>query len=177
MIGTFGSLKAVNKFQTYHMLMFSQHLYVTWTIAKMKSWFWETKQITVQDTASNSGISLESVEKIVHEHLLFKKVCASCVSEMWTFDQKAQVAAVSIERLHWCQLAGNSFLEWIMTRCEMCALLHTRVKAVQRGMVSQGISTIQKNQGTAVSWLDHGKYVLGFRWIYSCWFSSTWWNN
>jgi histone-lysine N-methyltransferase SETMAR len=32
-------------------------------------------------------------------------------------------------------------------------------------MTSQGISTVQTIQDTAVRWQDHGKCVLGFRWI------------
>jgi hypothetical protein len=31
-----------------------------------------SRQITVYDIASNSGISVESVETIIHEHLLFE---------------------------------------------------------------------------------------------------------
>lgn len=33
-------------------------------------------QITVHDVASNCGISVENFETIIHEHMLFKKMCA-----------------------------------------------------------------------------------------------------
>jgi hypothetical protein len=34
------------------------------------------RRTTVHDVASNCGISVENFEKIIHEHILFKKVCA-----------------------------------------------------------------------------------------------------
>jgi hypothetical protein len=34
------------------------------------------RRITVYDIVSNIGISVRSVETVIHEHLLFKKVCA-----------------------------------------------------------------------------------------------------
>jgi hypothetical protein len=45
-------------------------------------------------------ISVGSVETIIHEHLLFKKVCAWLVPKMLKFDQKAQCVSVSAEHLN-----------------------------------------------------------------------------
>jgi hypothetical protein len=44
--------------------------------------------ITVHDIASGSGVSVRSVETVIHEHLLFKKVCTWCVTKMLTLDKK-----------------------------------------------------------------------------------------
>jgi hypothetical protein len=65
------------------------------------------KQITVYDIASNISIS---VEKIIHEHLMFNRV-AWWVAEMLTFDQKTLHVAVFVDHLHWFELVGNTFLE------------------------------------------------------------------
>jgi hypothetical protein len=51
-----------------HTLMFSQQLYV---IHHIKDLILGNRNI-----ASNSGVSAGSVETIIHEHLLFKEVCA-----------------------------------------------------------------------------------------------------
>jgi hypothetical protein len=40
----------------------------------MKSWFWQKRDYNL-DIAPNSGINVGSVETIIHEHLLLKKVC------------------------------------------------------------------------------------------------------
>jgi hypothetical protein len=69
-------------------------------------------------------------------------------------------------------IVGNTFIEW----WDMGAPLHTKVSVVQYGMASQVITT-KEIQNTAVSWMDHGRCVLGFRKSDSCWFSSTWCNS
>jgi hypothetical protein len=51
-------------------------------------------KIKMCDIASNSGISVGSIETITYLHLLFK-LCAQWVTKMLTFDQKVHcVAAV-----------------------------------------------------------------------------------
>lgn len=42
-------------------------------------------------------------------------------------------------------------------------LPHSRVKAIEHGRVTQGISTAKIVPAAAVSWQDHGSCVLGFR--------------
>jgi hypothetical protein len=69
------------------------------------------RQITVCDIASNSSISIGSVETIIHEHLLLKKVSAWWVEKTLMIDQKAQHVAVSAEHLHQFEMEGNTFLE------------------------------------------------------------------
>jgi hypothetical protein len=53
------------------------------------------------DAASNSGKSVRSVEIVIHEHLLFKKVCAQSIPTTLTFDQGAKSVAGSAKYLHW----------------------------------------------------------------------------
>jgi hypothetical protein len=62
----------------------------------------------VRDIDLNSGISVGSVETIIYEHLVFKKVL------MLMFNQKVQHVAVSAEHLQLFELEGNIFLEHIM---------------------------------------------------------------
>jgi hypothetical protein len=64
------------------------------------------------DIVSSSGKSAGSVETIIHEHLLLKKVCAWWVSKMLTFNQKVQHVAVSAAKhLHLFVLEVKMFLE------------------------------------------------------------------
>lgn len=69
----------------------------------------------MRDIESNSGVSVGSVERIIHEHLLFKKVCAWWVQKMLIFDLKAQCVVVPAKHLHWFELKGNKFLEQTVT--------------------------------------------------------------
>jgi hypothetical protein len=78
----------------------------------------ENRQIAVCDITFSVG----SVEKIICEHLFFKKVClwwvtvfknvcAQWVPKMLTFDQKAQLVTVTAEHLNRFELKGNTFLQ------------------------------------------------------------------
>jgi hypothetical protein len=67
--------------------------------------------ITVRHNDLNSGIS---VETIIYEHLVFKKVYTQWIPMMLMFDLKVQHVAVSTEHLHLFELEGNIFLEHIM---------------------------------------------------------------
>jgi (2Fe-2S) ferredoxin len=60
-------------------------------------------QIAEHNIASNSGVSVRSVETIIQEHLVGKKVCARSGPKMSKFYQKAQRTAVSAKHLHWFQ--------------------------------------------------------------------------
>jgi hypothetical protein len=64
----------------------------------------------LHDIASSSGIHVGSVATIIHEHLLFKKVCAWCVPKMLMFNQK-ELCVVYAEHLHWWELEKNTFIE------------------------------------------------------------------
>jgi hypothetical protein len=55
----------------------------------------------VHDIASSKDKKgVGSIETIIHEHLLFKKVCAQWVPKMLMFDQKVQCIAMFAEHLH-----------------------------------------------------------------------------
>lgn len=56
--------------------------------------------MTMTDIDLNSGISVGSVETIVYEHLVLKKVYAQWIPKMLMFDQRVQHVAVSTEHLH-----------------------------------------------------------------------------
>jgi hypothetical protein len=59
-------------------------------IHHVKELILENRQTAVCVVASEVCLSVGSVETIIHEHLLFKKVCAQWVPKMLTFDQKAE---------------------------------------------------------------------------------------
>jgi hypothetical protein len=69
----------------------------------------KNRKITVCDIASNSSISNGSVETIIHEHLLLKKLNAWWVPKALMTDQKAQHVAVSTEHLQWFELREIHF--------------------------------------------------------------------
>jgi hypothetical protein len=65
---------------------------------------------------------------------------------MLMFDLKAQRVAMSAEHLHQFELEGNTFLQ------QMGALLHSGVKAVQHGRVSQGTTSQNiQDKGTGIA--------------------------
>jgi hypothetical protein len=67
-------------------------------IHHIKELIFGNRCITVHDISSNSDISIQNVEAIAHECLLFKKVCACWVTKM--FEQKVQGVAVTAKHLH-----------------------------------------------------------------------------
>jgi hypothetical protein len=70
------------------------------------------RQITVSDIASISGISVGSVETIIHEHP-FETLGAWWVPKVLMSDQKAQNVAMSAGHLHQFEMGENIFLELI----------------------------------------------------------------
>lgn len=74
--------------------------------------------------ASSSGINVENVDPIIHEPLFFKKMDPKDVMS----NQRAQRVCVYAEHLHWFELEGNTFLEWIVTcdETEYTALIQSQ---------------------------------------------------
>lgn len=100
--------------------------------------------------AFNSGIKGASFETSIHERFLFKKVCARCVRQA--------------ECLHQFELEGNISTANSYLCRDADAVLHSRVKAIEYGMATQGIRTTkEKILDAAVSWHDHGSCVSWFR--------------
>jgi hypothetical protein len=65
---------------------------------------------------------------------------------MLMLDHKAQCIAMSAKHLHQSELVGNTFLE------QLGALLNSRVKAVQHGIVSQGTTSQNiRDTGTGIA--------------------------
>jgi histone-lysine N-methyltransferase SETMAR len=84
-------------------------------IRRVEELILESRRIAVPNIASKVRASAGSVETIIHEHLLFKKVCARWVPKIMTLDQKAQHDPVSAEHLNLFEPEENAFLQRVVT--------------------------------------------------------------
>jgi hypothetical protein len=85
--------------------------------------------------------------------------------KLLTFDQKAQLFALSTKYLHQFELEGNTFLEQAVTCDEIWEHYITQESKLS------SMDWHQKGPSPAISWQDRGKCVLGFKMSDSCLFS------
>lgn len=146
------------------MLTFSLQLYVRWALACYGADF--GKQANY-DIAPNTGISVWSVETIIHKHSLFNKVCALWVPKKWTFNRMAQHIPVPAKHLCRFELEGNTFLEWTVACDEMLVLYFTpELKQSSMEWRYKGSPTLEKFK----TQLSAGKIMASVFGIWKEWF-------
>jgi hypothetical protein len=130
--------------------------------------------ITVNDIASNSDVIVGSVETIIHEHLLLKKVYAWWVPKMLSSNQNVQHVSLSVKYFPWFEFEGITFLEQIVI-CDKMWEHYSTSESKQSNMEWHHKRSPPSRKSDTQ--LLAGNRVLGFRKSDSCWFSSTWYKN
>ena len=75
----------------------------------------QNRRISVQELSSNVGVSVGSIDTIVHEHLLYSKVSARWVPKMLTEQHKQARVSACQQLLDRFNAEGETFLERIVT--------------------------------------------------------------
>jgi len=78
----------------------------------------EARRISVLELSSNIGVSAESRDTIIHEHLLYSKVTARWVPKMLTEQHKQARVSACQQLLDRFSAEGETFPERIVTRDE-----------------------------------------------------------
>ena len=75
----------------------------------------QNRRISVLELSSNIGVSIGSIDTIIHEHLLYSKVSARWVPKMLTEDHKLARVSACQQLLDRFNAEGEVFLERIVT--------------------------------------------------------------
>ena len=72
---------------------------MTDAIATMDEFVRSDRRVSISDIVRHTGISRDSVHRIVHDHLKFRKVCVRLVPEQLMSDQQATRMMTSLDNL------------------------------------------------------------------------------
>src|SRR4051812_35453140 len=75
----------------------------------------ENRRISVLELSSNIGVSAESINTIIHEHLVYSKVTARWVPKILTEQHKQARVSACQQHLDRFSAEGETFLERIVT--------------------------------------------------------------
>jgi len=84
------------------------------SIGAVNSLVRENRRTTTQEIADSLSVSKGTADTLLHEHLLYSKVCAQWVPKHLTEDQKRLRMGVCFQHLLRYRTEGNNFLSWIV---------------------------------------------------------------
>lgn len=87
-------------------------------IKRVEEMILEDRRVTVRDLSEEVGISIGSIESIIHNHLEYRKITARWVPRLLNFEQKHHRVEVCQRLLDRYEVEGDNFLTRIFTTDE-----------------------------------------------------------
>ena len=84
-------------------------------IAAVDAFVWSDRRMSILDIVRHTGISRDSVHRIVRNHLKFRKVSAWWVPKQLKLEQQAAWMLTSLDNLQRYKTEGEAMLERIVT--------------------------------------------------------------
>ena len=133
------------------------------TIAAVDAFVRSDRRVSISDIVRHTGISQDSVHRIVRNHLKFRKVSARWVPKQLKAEQQAMRMMTSLDNLQRYKTEGEAMLERIVTGDETW-VHHYQPEAME----TQRIADSDQVQGCALSEQSDGYRVLGHERSIAC---------